>query len=120
MLSELPNEIWMKIFQYKLDVERKAAKLIAQRIESYVYYHVYKSSFAFEITRRLYALRTTDYVDYLLENPGIRYEFKNMNFWWADELNKDDDYVDTMLIEIESDIYDSNIWDSYLPVDSYR
>lgn len=115
-MLELPNELWMIIFQYKSGVERKAAKLIAQRIENYVYYHVYKSRFAFEITRRLFALRTTDYVDYLLENPGLRYEFKNMNFWWAEELNKHDDYVDTMLMDIESDINNNNLWTSYLPV----
>tara|TARA_Y100000389_G_C17450958_1_gene514766 strand:+ start:358 stop:738 length:381 start_codon:yes stop_codon:yes gene_type:complete len=117
-MLQLPNELWMSIYHYKSELERKAAKLIAERIENHIYYHVYKSTFSFEITRRLFALRSTDYVNFLLEKPGLRYEFKNMNFWWAEELNKEDGYVDMMLIDIETDFRYNNLWDLYLPVDT--
>lgn len=115
-MQELPFDIWMVIFTYKAEREKRAARLIAERIENYIYYHIYKSTFCFEITRRLYTIRSTEYVDFLLEKAGIRYEFKHMNYHWAEELNKADGYVDTILQEIERDILNNNLWDTYLPV----
>tara|TARA_B100001287_G_C22596802_1_gene488463 strand:+ start:468 stop:857 length:390 start_codon:yes stop_codon:yes gene_type:complete len=113
---QLPNELWMYIFNIRGDIKKRAAKIIVKRIENYVYYYLFRSPFSFEITRKICEVKSSQYLDFLLTKPGIRFEFKHDNYHWAEELNKANNYIFVFLQDLEMEFQSNNLWETYLPI----
>tara|TARA_A100001015_G_C15041108_1_gene739721 strand:- start:771 stop:1157 length:387 start_codon:yes stop_codon:yes gene_type:complete len=105
MLPYLPKELWIKIYTYKKNFEKRdAAYKIVSFIENWVYYYVYRSPYGLNITDMLSVYRGHNYIHYLLAKPGIRWEFKHKNGMWGLILNLNPSDIDNILDELNIDI----------------